>query len=572
MKKVLAFVLPLLLALPGRAQDRIYIATDRSAYVAGDLVYCSLFCVDNQGLRSGFSAVSYLELISAEGTAAEAKIGLFDGRGAGCFRIPAQVPTGNYRLVAYTARSQAVPEGSRILAVYNTSSTARVPDGVRIVPEKDYQAPSLPADLQAGIGLSFPARVAQKREVPLILTTDLQGADVSVSVFHEDALAAGDGNSLSAFLGGRPAAPGNRSGEYEGEIIQARVEGLEMEQKKDDEITAFLSSAGDPSNVYIGRSNADGHILFFTDNIYGDRELVCEVVSMQGRSCHISLASPFTHPDAGELPVLDLSPAQRSALVARKASLREQAPLDTLVQFLPKREGQLFSGSPRIRYHLDDYNRFPTIREICIEFAHELQFVRRDGRWRIRMMVSDGTSSRRYVLDNILVLMDGVVITDHGMLEDFDAMLLEDIDIYRQPVAMGGVSYNGVVNFISKRNYVTALRFPENVRVVDFRGVSYPVAYPGEPPQDSSSGNPGEPSQDASSGNPSSADRHDPPQHPSADRRQLLYWHPALEIPAQSQARIPLHMPAYPGTFRVVVEGWAADGSPLRAEYSFSVE
>ena len=547
MRKVFTILLFLLLALPGRTQDRIYVATDRNTYLAGDLVYCSLFCVDDEGHQSGYSAVSYLELISGDGTAAEAKIGLFNGRGAGSFRIPAQTPTGTYRLVAYTARSQASPEGSRILSVFNTGSTARVNGGVQLVPEKDYKAVAgAPDSVTGDISLSLPARLSPGKEATLLLSAPLQKLDVSVSVFHDDALAPADGKSLAAFLNGQPAAPGKRTGEYEGEIIQANVEGLGQNVKKEeDEITAFLSAAGDPSNVYIGRSDNEGRIFFFTDNIYGDRELVCEVVSMQGHSCHISLADPFTHPEAGELPALILSQAQRGALVDRKASLQAQQaqPMDTLVRFLPKREGQLFSGSPVIHYHLDDYNRFPTIREICIEFAHEIQFVRRDGRWRIRMFTTDSSSSRRYVQDNILVLMDGVVITDHGLLEKFDAMLLEDINIYRQPVAMGGISYNGVVSFVTKRNYVTALKFPENVRVVDFKGVSYPIAYPGTLPEGTEN-----------------------------DRRQLLYWHPALEIAEGNQALIHLRMPTYSGTFRAVVEGWTADGKPVRAEYSFTVE
>ena len=282
---------------------------------------------------------------------------------------------------------------------------------------------------------------------------------------------------------------------------------------------------------------------FYTGNIYGDREIVCEVSSLSGNLCRLNLLSPFVHPEADAIPQLVLSPAQRGALVARKASLRENysLPLDTLVQFLPKREDLLLAGSPSVRYHLDDYTRFPTVQEICTEFIRELQFVRREGRWRVRMMVSDGTSSRKYLQDNILVMMDGVVLTDHGMLESFDGNLLDDVDLYCQALSIGGVSYNGAVNFVTKKNYVTALQFPENVRVLDFKGVSYPVAYPGQ----------------AASGN---------------DSRQLLYWHPAMKIRAGGQEQIRLRMPSYPGNFRVVAEGWTAEGKPLRAEYSFRVD
>ena len=296
--------------------------------------------------------------------------------------------------------------------------------------------------------------------------------------------------------------------------------------------------------MYVGRSTADGRLQFFTGNIYGDRELVCEVSVMDGQQCHISLASPFTHPEAPALPELTLSSAQRGALVSRKASLQAQitVPEDTVARFLPKREDLLLEGATPVRYHLDDYTRFPTVREICVEFVRELQFVRRDGRWQIRLIVSDATESRKYVQENVLVMMDGVVITDHSLLADFDAMLLDDIDIYTQGIILGGVSYSGVVNFISKKNYVTALHFPENVRVVDFKGVSYPLAYPG-----------GVPSQ-------------------GQDLRQLLYWHPSVEVEAGQTKRIGITAPAYTGKFRVVAEGWQADGTPVRAEYSFEVE
>jgi hypothetical protein len=124
---------------------------------------------------------------------------------------------------------------------------------------------------------------------------------------------------------------------------------------------------------------------------------------------------------------------------------------------------------------------------------------------------------------------------------DFDAMLLEDVDLYRQAVVIGGLSYNGVVNFITKKNYVTSLLFPENVRVIDFKGVSYPVAYPGGVVK------------------------------PEKDLRQLLYWHPALELEAGAPLYIPLILPAYQGHFRAVAEGWLEDGTPVRAEFAFEI-
>ena len=544
MKRFTLSILLCLLLVPARSQDRLYVATDRQAYLAGDPVYCSLFCTDENGRRNGFSAVSYLELIAADGTVAEAKVALFNGRGAGFFRIPASTPTGNYRLVAYTARSQAVPEGSRVLSIYNTYSRARVTDGVRFVPADAYRPFTAP-DVQEGVSLSIPARVQQDRDVTLVIDGLTQKADLWVSVFHEDGLEqlpAAEG--LAGFLHGQPAGKGDRPGEYEGEIIYATVEGLVSgDNHSEDQATAILSTAGSPSHVYVGRSDEDGRISFYTGNIFGDRELVCQVSSVLGKQGYIDLASPFTHPEVPAADPLVLSPAQQGALVSRKAALRtESTQLDTLVRFLPKREDLLLDGITPVHYHLDDYNRFPSVREMCIEFISMLQFSRVNGEWLLRMAVTDGVESRHYLQDHILVMMDGVVLPDHAVLADFDAMLLDDVYIYQQAVALGGVIYNGVVNFVSKKNYVTALPFPDNVRVVDFKGVSYPVACPG------GVGGTGK------------------------DLRQLLYWNPALEVDENAALRIPIHTPAYPGRFRAHVEGWLEDGTPVKASYCFDVE
>ena len=534
MKRILLYTLLVLLTIPARAQERIYVATDRQAYLSGEEVFCSLFCVDENGRRSDFSAVAYVELVSTDGTAAEAKIGLFNGRGAGSFRIPASTPTGKYRLMAYTSRSGASPESSRILSVYNPFSTDRVKDGVSLVSESRWK-PVFAPEVSNGVQLSLPTRLQQGRTVNLVVDGTRQPAQLAISVYHEDGLEEADGVSLSSFLNGKAARGGNRPAEYEGEILYATVEG--------EGTAAFLSTAGDPSLVYLGRSDENGHIRFYTGNIYGDRELVCEVLAAEGKSGYIQIGSPFTHPEAGSLPPLVLSPAQRNALVSRKAALLSgNMSLDTLVRFLPKREDLLLEGFTPLRYHLDDYNRFPTVREVCTEIARELLFSRIQDRWVMRMVVQDGNEERNYLQDNILVMMDGVVLTDHGMLADFDAMLLDDIYLYRQAIALGGLSFNGVVNFVTKKNYVTSLLFPDNVRVLDYKGVSYPVAYPGGVV------------------------------NPEKDLRQLLYWHPALEVKAGASLYIPITLPAYEGRFRAVAEGWLEDGTPVRAEFCFEVQ
>ena len=534
--------------------ERIYVSTDREVYVAGDAVWCSLTCLDGNGRFSNESAVSYLELVSEAGTACTAKIGLLEGRGAGSFRIPVTAPTGTYRLVAYTAVNageEGTPwmAGSRLLTVFNTTSAARVPDGVEILDEPAYESlPQPEAAPQGALQLSARTRLPKGAAAALVLSNGGSRASVSLSVHHEDDLRpAAQENSPESFLKALPADVRLRPGanpvtEYDGEIVTARLLGARAES---DYTEATLSTAGDPASLYIGRADGTDIIRYHTSNIYGNREIVSEVSQLDRKEGYIDFESPFIHPEAGTLPKLLLSPVQRQDLVSRKAALRAEKTLriDTLTTFMTRRKDLLLESVDHRRYHLDDYNRFPSVREVLVEIIPELSLRRVKDVWQLQLVVSDAVQSRFDRTGSILVMMDGVVLSDLDLLLDFDAMLLEDVDIYLQSFVCGKVAYHGLVNFITKKNYVTALHFPANVRVVDFQGVAYPVAYNGAVPE-------GE----------------------GQDLRQLLYWHPVLNLDAGSDYRIEIHTPGYAGRFKAVAEGFTEDGKPVYQEFAFEVE
>lgn len=545
MKRLILFILGLLPIVAGaQGVERIYVSTDRSVYIAGDEIWCSLFCVDGSSRHlSSYSAVSYVELVSAGGTAATAKISLMEGRGAGKFRIPTGTPTGNYKLIAYTAQyPDAYAPGAKTLSVFNTTSTARVKEGVKIVADyKAEKAVSTPSD--GVLTLSTREVPYAGRSFSIALKNNADPATLSFSVYEVDGIKEPAPGSLDAFLKELPFAGGtgrsSKLGEYEGEIVYAAVEGLNAEQlaSLSDQAVATLSSAGSPSDVYVGKVGEKGRLQFFTNNIYGDRELVCEVA---GNAGYISLMDPFRYPSMGEIEPLELSQALFGDLVHRKAALGTTLQVDTLVQFMPRRQDIMLQNVNKKVYHLDDYTRFPSFQEVIIEIVRELRIRNASGIHHLQMIVPDAVGTRRVVKDNILVMMDGVVIPDLTLLETMDAMLLEDVELYEENIAMGGLSYSGCANFTTKKNYVKAMQFPSNVRVVDFKGVCYPVAYYG----------------DAVEG---------------TDYRPVLYWNPLMKLEAGESLVIPLKAPSTAGTFRMKAEGLTVSGKPFCEVFDFEV-
>ena len=557
MKRILLLLCLALATLPLTAEkrlvERVYVTTDRSAYVAGDMLWCSAFCVDASGdspALSRFSGIVYLELVSSAGTELTMKVALNPGRGGGVFRLPSSLPTGNYRLVAYTAQNRNETDLSflsagKTLSVFNTLSTRRVKDGVRIADFGEYVSRETPRDAAGSLRAKIGRHARTSTSVPLILENGGAAASVSVSVSLQDGINDPEGGTVADFLSRLPA-PGTvsfsdtRIPEYEGEILRGSVEGPDKDKVEYNGTQyAVISTAGAASDTYTSFVR-DGKAVFFTNNIYGDRELVCELLGFgEGTDCFLLMESPFLRPAVRDIPPLVLSPDLREPLLARQASMQMQrtAALDTLVEFLPKRENLLLKESDAKVYHLDDYTRFPTVQEVVVEIVPELRI--RKGKIsrekEIQMLYTDRTGSLSYYMGDVLVLLDGVVVSDHARLLDYDALLFEDICIYSAPYTLGAKFYRGIVNFKTRKNGSIALKFTDQTRVFDFQGASLPVAYTGGVLQEK-------------------------------DYRQTIYWHPLIEVGAASERTLMIRTPELPGLFKVVVEGLDSEGNPIYSE------
>lgn len=533
--KKLFVILFLTATIPMLAAERIFVSTDRSVYIAGESLFCSLFCMETETMQaSALSAVAYLEIASEDATAATAKIALMEGRGTGRVLLPASIPTGNYVVYAYTAAggTKDCLAGAKTISIFNTTSNAR--SNVQVISDSDYST-TIPSDASEGLRLVVVGQARCGKDFEISLSQALgKSARVSFSVYRLDDINQPDNGGIRAFtntLRQKGSHEKNAAvAEYEGEIIKAKVKGGTAS-------TAMLSSAGSPTDVYLGKPDADGNVLFYTNNIYGDRELVCSVDSPDA---YLSIEDPFIHPAVGGIPALKMSPSLFSSLVSRKTAA-SQVHADSLLTPLPKRKDNLTESLPLTRYHLDDYTRFHSLSEIFVEIVNELSIGKSHGKECLRLGFKDPTTGRYYLRENILVMLDGVILPEITPLKRMDAMLFKDIDIYYGPFAIGGVSFNGIVNFVTKQDYVKVIDFPAGVSVVDFKGVCTPVAYLGAAPGR------------------------------DQDNRNLLYWHPDVAITKEETLRFSLKAPSNPGHFAAVAEGFTDEGAPVYAFWNFMV-
>ncbi len=508
--------------------ERSYVCTDRHSYVAGEDVFCSVFCFDGgSGSLSDFSSVAYVELISPEGSAVRVKMALQDGRGAGRLRLPSTLPTGNYRLIAYTALNRNEEDmdyfrGSRVISVYNTLSASRQESVVldAAVEGKDRPYGAAVEGKGRPYGAAAPAGLVmeQRGDSLFLRNSGTECLDFCLSLSISDALPDPEGPGLADFL---KARSGDRATlrtdaelsipEYEGEIVSIRVPAMYSG------VTAVLSGPGLRNDIYSSTVDSTGLVSFYTGNIYGDRDLVFELNSRDvNDDFSLEVLSPFASPelDRDGVPVLHLDGSVAEELKRRSVAMQigRHFGIDEYMDSLQLRPDLLFRGGTMTVYEMDDYTRFPTMRETIVEYVREVQIRRQDGEPVLKVVPGKSFESYSSMLGgNALVLVDGVPVSEHGRVLDLNPALLRRICIYPYDVSTGSCIYSGVVNFISFRGDMAGLQFPGRVRILDFHGVTFPVTV-GAAEEDSL----------------------------SPDYRYTRIWQPLLHLEAGEELELPL--------------------------------
>lgn len=543
MKRIAATILILVSAVlacaaQGHLSERVYVSTDRDVYVSGDELFLSAFCLDMEtGRLSSYSKTAYIEIASPSGPVQTAKLALEGGRGGGVIRLHNTIPTGNYRLVAYTAQcfnedGYDFGENARTLSIINPFTTDRSESGVEMLSAEDYAALQAPERPSAGS-----LRVSASGGRLTVTNTSSSPVSASVSVFHDDGIISPSDATPATFLAG--ATRGNsftprRVTDYEGEVIRVRVlDATDEEMELLKSSTVFFSVPGRPSDFYSAPVEKDGTASFYTGNVYGDTDAVLELGDGYGSS-HLEIISPFAGVHASGLEKLPLSEDLRDRILSRSLSMqvRQASRSDSLYAHLETPRDLLF-GADSVEYILDDYTRFPLMEELFIEFISEIRTRRLNRLRMITVNVSDTFKPAADAQFSALVLLDGVPVPEHERIYEYDPLLVERVVIYPHSANIGFRTYSGIVNFVTYKHDLPSYRFGDNTRVVDFQGESYPViSY----------------LPDTLLG--------------VADLRQTLLWHPMVNLAPGESRVLDYCLPSYEGSFKAVVEGFDADGKP----------
>ena len=545
----------LILLSASSLHERIYLQTDKHLYLAGEPVLMKLATTDQEQIPLVFSKVAYVELVSESVARLQIKVELTNGTGAGRMLLPTDLPTGYYRLIAYTQFMRNEGVGvffEKNIAVLNTFQSDYYPaesgkslDDVN--PETSNPEPET-------ISLQPNKTAYTTREHGELILTGLPENmhTLSVSVAGKEfvPVTASDVSLFGNNLMKKPAAfAGEFLPEYEGHIITGTMISNETGKPESGKtmLTPGISFPGEGIRFFSGQKTETGDICFFTSGISGTNEIATILYNADDKY-RIDIQSPFVSEFAPEqMPSLHVDSTYYGQLLERSVALQVLHYFSDDPSVGSDVSEPFFKMKPSMSYPLEEYTRFTTMREVFTEFIAGARFRRNGDKQEISVLVKKGNYFEYGSMP--LVLLDGVPISDHDVIFNYDPLAVEIINIYYGPCMMGGYRFDGIVELTTHHRLHQDLNLNRSTQIISYEG---PQTYHMMDIPDYSD------EENRRSRIP--------------DGRHTLLWNPDVPTDGKTSIRLPFDTSDLTGEFQATVEGITKDGEIIFATSFFKVE
>jgi hypothetical protein len=549
--------------------EAIYIHSNTNLFFPGEYLYYSLYCINSRtyGL-SNLSRVAYVQLIGENGSVVFThKIRLDSGKGRGDFFFPADLSSGNYKLVAFTSWMknggvrQFFTTDITFLNPYKSDQGVFLNKADNVPP---CQQDTLTGDLvkmEAGKSVILALELKEdsystESEVLLHLKNYKEALGYgrySLSVrraeeFDRATRVTSEANSLRypQLMKEAPQRVNDLIAvpEQRGSLISGRI--LDQNKRPIDGQMLAVSLPGKDIRINKVRTDREGNFFIYLNQPYSGAFGIAELLNQDNTELSFSWYHP--HKWEGELPCFYAFELKQSmAEQIRLRSIHNQienayfeVKSDTLE---PRPNIDLLEGLDRFEFELDEYRRFPTLRETFIEIINYVM-VRRDplGKSTLRVLPPTGQESTLEMLPPPLVVVDGILETDIPSLMEYDAQKVHTIKVVRDPFQLGGTKYQGIV-------------------LIETFGGQYATNW------ESTSG--GRFTYLPSTTNKRYFRQQLPDPHIPDYRYQLL-WEPDIVLEGSSES-FTFYTSQVPGRYEVVLEGFTTYGKPISLKSYFEV-
>lgn len=550
-------------------QEKVYLDHTGPIVFAGEYLYYSFQCFNAQNSRpSSISKVGYVALVNEKKEyVLEQKIKLNKGLGQGDFFVATDVPSGNYKLLGYTqwmknnGLAQVFKEDLVVINPYSYDQSIFLrKDGENLTEAIQKQEMAEQMD-SATVGLVMNNRTFGKREKVNLSLKNYKGylgnGTYSIKVKKKSAIQSEHQTSAISYaqkylnvakeiklsVGDSLFLP-----EQRGELLFGTVTSSDSGEPLPD-TPVVVSLPGKEFVLKFATTDNSGNFYTYLRKDYKERVAIVQVEDPDS-DVAITLKSPRKL-DVSDLKFGNFTFDETIAEAIKKRSVYNQIEN----QFFQLKPDSVLLGNPIDPFdggipevlYLDDYTRFPTFQETLVEILNNAGY-RNNGKGYdyIRIAQDFETFNEEFNSLPAIVVFDGVYITNHEAMKDYDARNIKSISLIRDKFQLANKEYQGIMS------------------VETFDGdfyEAYNVQNGSLSPISKSMPNKNYYVQTHSNGNFSRI----------PDYRSLLFWKPNVVIDGSS-LDFEFYTSDITGEYEIIVNGFTTYGKPISFVNSITVE
>ena len=460
-----------------KINESIYINTNANVFVTGETLHYKLHCLNRENnTASTYSKIGYVELIDTNKKSIFLhKIFFIKASGNGDFFIPTTLETGNYKLIGYTSwmLNQAHLEFFNIdISIINPYQTKTKKSNIASSESKANESQqnnnfnnsqnNVSNDTK-DISLELSQKKYTSREkVNLKIKTAsdaVLNGNYTVSVRKIDQLSKKQQLNPIAYV----ATKKNQNTtlninnddiilpELRGEIISGRIISKNNTSSVENKSVAF-SIPGKSYAFEISKTDKTGKFYFNLEKKQTHSNIIIQVIDNNHADYSIEIFKP-KQVDYSSLTFTDLE-----LLTESKNSIEERSVAcqvdngyytkkkDSLIEI---NDIKAFYDPSSIEYILDDYTRFPTLKETVIEVVDGMYYKLNNNKYTLHLKDYDENTELSIPS---LVLVDGLIIQDIDELFQYKTDNIYKINIVKGGYYLGPKLFNGVIAFTTKKN------------------------------------------------------------------------------------------------------------------------
>ena len=525
--------------------------------LAGETLYYKTFVQDGTGKVSSLSKLAYVFLRNEKDSIIfDHKLHLTNGNANGDFFLPATLKTGVYKLISYTNFSRNNIENTyseKTILLINPfirplESEPTKNDIILRISSPKSQIPNNSAAISTKIKLTTDKDVYKTREEVRLQIEDLEENNLGnyvISVRCLDPvnvemplLQNSKGISDAIFLP-----------ELRGELISGVV--LTAENTPVANQVISLTIPGKEYVFKIAKTNNLGHFYFSVDENYQAEMALLQLnkTDLESKNLQIKLDDKSLTLSEGRVPSFTLDPSLQDWILERSVQLQIEnayfeVKRDSVLPLEP--HTRFFDNLGRL-FVLDDYTRFPSVRETFVEII-SLAAIRGGGE-NARFVVNneyDPNGLAKFSKIDPLVMVDGFQILNNNELINYDAREIKSIRVINQPYRYGPKLFSGIISVETKSGLFKPLGLEGSSKTFDIVPFVRRKRYFRPTYNDSSN------------------------LSRIPDFRVQLLWDPQFNRkPSQS---ISFFTSDVPGLFQISLSGFTDEGIPISVQHLITVE